>query len=208
MAVHLEIPKCLDRPPHRFHFPPPSQPLRIRIEGPLTAVQRLVPNVPWYLDLVRKPFPQPAGPPLAKMTFRQVYGRDVDPSIVGDMVLRDEYLGWVQEQRYGPLNGIDYYGVTFDHLVPPDDTNPEVLMINIIEMDYDDGQYADDVLRFTVNHSEYIGKKVIAVPRWCGVRRGTQDRSMINFCVADNQKLRDQGPIMMSDEEKFELGYE
>jgi hypothetical protein len=29
---------------------------------------------------------------------------------------------------------IDYYGVTFDHLVPPDDTNPEVLQINIVEI--------------------------------------------------------------------------
>lgn len=29
---------------------------------------------------------------------------------------------------------IDYYGVTFDHLVPADDTNPEVLQMNIIEI--------------------------------------------------------------------------
>jgi hypothetical protein len=37
---------------------------------------------------------------------------------------------------------IDYYGVTFDHLVPADDTNPEVLQINIIEIEEDNGVYA------------------------------------------------------------------
>jgi hypothetical protein len=32
---------------------------------------------------------------------------------------------------------IDYYGVTFDHLVPANNPNPMVLQINIIEMDND-----------------------------------------------------------------------
>lgn len=38
---------------------------------------------------------------------------------------------------------IDYYGVTFDHLVPPHDLDPEVLQIDIIEMDDDEGAYAN-----------------------------------------------------------------
>ncbi|RSL57091.1 hypothetical protein CEP54_008501 [Fusarium duplospermum] len=41
-----------------------------------------------------------------------------------------------------PWTRIDYYGVTFDHLVPSDDTDPEVLQINIIEMDHDEGACA------------------------------------------------------------------
>lgn len=80
---------------------------------------------------------------------------------------------------------IDYYGVTFDHLVPADDDNPEVLQINIIEMDNDGGQYADEELPFKVVPAEYTGKKVLAVPRCCQRRKGTQDRWKINFEVAE-----------------------
>jgi hypothetical protein len=59
----------------------------------------------------------------------------------------------------------DYYGVTFDHLVPADDPDPEVLVINIIEVDNDGGEYADggkyanEVLLFPVNPTEYTGQK-------------------------------------------------
>ena len=38
---------------------------------------------------------------------------------------------------------IDYYGVTFDHLVLIDDLNPEVLQINIVEVEDDNGAYAN-----------------------------------------------------------------
>jgi len=37
---------------------------------------------------------------------------------------------------------IDYYGVIFDHLVPKDDSNLEVLQINIVEIEDDAGIYA------------------------------------------------------------------
>ena len=43
---------------------------------------------------------------------------------------------------------IDYYGVIFDHLVPADDPDPEVLTINIIEVDNDGGAFANKVLLF------------------------------------------------------------
>ncbi|KAK8092300.1 uncharacterized protein PG998_014330 [Apiospora kogelbergensis] len=52
-----------------------------------------------------------------------------------DLIVRDEYLGWVDQK-----NEIDYYGVTFDHLVPTDDYFPEVLQINICEIDVDQGE--------------------------------------------------------------------
>jgi hypothetical protein len=45
---------------------------------------------------------------------------------------------------------IDYYGVTFDHLVPADNANPKVLQINIIEMDNDKGAYANEHLLFVI----------------------------------------------------------
>jgi hypothetical protein len=68
---------------------------------------------------------------------------------------------------------IDYYGVTFDHLVPADNPDPEVLAIYVTEVDSDrgvnadDGKYANEVLLFSVNPIEYTGKKVLAVPRCC-----------------------------------------
>lgn len=87
---------------------------------------------------------------------------------------------------------IDYYGVTFDHLVPADDPSPEVLQINIIEMDDDQGAYAKAVLPFAVDVTNYSGKNVLAVPRCCQTRKGTQDRDRVNDSVAesDAEKLR------------------
>jgi hypothetical protein len=68
---------------------------------------------------------------------------------------------------------IDYYGVTFDHLVPADDQIPEVLAISIIEVDNDRGAFANKVLLFQVDPTEYTGKKVLVVPRCCQVKKGT-----------------------------------
>lgn len=104
--------------------------------------------------------------------------------------MRDEYPAWVVEGGI-PQDRIDYYGVTFDHLVPADEPNPEVLAINIIEVDNDggvyadEGKYANEVLLFSVNPTEYTGKKVLAVPRCCQHKKGTQDRRRINGLVAE-----------------------
>jgi hypothetical protein len=81
---------------------------------------------------------------------------------------------------------IDYDGVTFDHPVAADDSNPEVLAINLIEVDNDGGIYADgriyanEVLPFPVDPTEYTGKRVLAVPRCCQHKKGTRDRARIN----------------------------
>jgi hypothetical protein len=80
---------------------------------------------------------------------------------------------------------IDYYGVTFDHLVPKGDTNPEVLVINIIEMDDDEGAYAREVLWCEIDRQDFTGKKVLAVPRCCQKKKGTQDRVRVNNLVAE-----------------------
>jgi hypothetical protein len=99
----------------------------------------------------------------------------------GALTVRDEYLAWVMEGRrpleqdhncwngclilletdHHPFSHIDYYGITFDHIVPADDPDPEVPAINIIEVDNDGGVYADggkyanDVLLFSVNPTDY-----------------------------------------------------
>ena len=84
---------------------------------------------------------------------------------------------------------IDYYGVTFDHLVTTGDADPEVLQINIIEMNDDQGRYADEHLRFAVVMSEYRGKRVLAVPRCCQSRKGTQDRGRVNSMVVQREAI-------------------
>lgn len=84
---------------------------------------------------------------------------------------------------------IDYYGVTFDHFVRADDPNPEVLAINIIEVDKDGGAFANEVLSFPIDVAEFVGEKVLAVPRCCQIKKGTQDRGRINGLVAERDRI-------------------
>ncbi|KAL6231090.1 hypothetical protein BDW75DRAFT_53715 [Aspergillus navahoensis] len=190
MALPLYIPPCIHTPPGQDHFPPPDQPPRIQNEGPLIAIQRLLPHMPWHLDLLDRTFPQPAGPELARLTYQRIYGREVCLETPGDLVVRDEYLGWIPEKH--PDQMIDYYGVTFDHLVPADDPNPEELQINIIEIEDDSGVYANKWLLSAVDPVEFIGKKVLAVPRCCQKRKGTQDRWRVNALVDQRVHGREQ----------------
>lgn len=99
MAIELYIPPCINTPAHTHHPPPPDKPLRIQIDGLLTSIQKLLPDVAWPLDARRLHFPLPAGSELAKVAFRKIYGREVDPELHGDLVVRDEYLRWVVEVR-------------------------------------------------------------------------------------------------------------
>ncbi|KAI0196530.1 hypothetical protein EV127DRAFT_416792 [Xylaria flabelliformis] len=178
MALELYIPPCIRNPIDPHHPPPPNKPLRIQIEGPLVAVERLFPNIQWHVQDIQPEFPQPAGPKLAELTYSLLYGRNPSPDIQGDLVVRHEYLGWIMKPK--PVQEIDYYGVTFDHLVPPDDYDPEVLQINIIEIEDDNGVYANTYMPFHVDPAEYAGKKVLAVPRCCQKRKGTTDRGRVN----------------------------
>lgn len=86
---------------------------------------------------------------------------------------------------------IHYFRVTFDHRVPEDDVNPEVLVINIIEVDdgggayADSGIYASEVLLFSINLEEFTGRRVLAVPRCCQKKKGTRDQRLINNQAAE-----------------------
>lgn len=99
MALPLYVPACIRSPQGPYRFPSPEKPLRIQIEGPLIAIKRLLPHIDWKLDQFDPPFPRPGGPELAKLAFQKIYGRDVCPGIPNDLVVRDEYLGWVQGVR-------------------------------------------------------------------------------------------------------------
>ncbi|KAK0624758.1 hypothetical protein B0T17DRAFT_252001 [Bombardia bombarda] len=95
MALELHIPPCIRASAHPLHPPPPEQPLRIQIEGPLVSIQKLLPEIPWNTSVASLMFPQPAGSELARLAYQKLYGREVRPEVSGDMVVRDEYLGWV-----------------------------------------------------------------------------------------------------------------
>ncbi|KAF2174852.1 hypothetical protein K469DRAFT_612999 [Zopfia rhizophila CBS 207.26] len=174
MALELYIRPCTHEPP-LCHSPPPNKPLRVHIQGPLESIQKLLPDASWCPI---GPFPQRGGLKLASLTHQKLYRVNYAPKV------RDEYLAYVIEGRI-PLDRIDYYGVTFDHLVPANDPNPEVLAINIIEVDNDGGAYANEFLSFPVDVTEYTGKKVLAVPRCGQKKKGTQDRGRINSLVAE-----------------------
>jgi hypothetical protein len=63
-----------------------------------------------------------------------------------------------------------------------------VLAISIIEVDNDGGAFANEVLSFAIDPTEYTGKKVLAVPRCCQVKKGTQDRQRRNDLVAERDR--------------------
>lgn len=159
--------------------------MRIQIEGPLVSVQKLLPNVSWHVDVCKPIFPQPAGPKLAELTYRAIYGHNALPDIGSRLVVRDEYLSWIHHK-----NEIDYYGVTFDNNVPSDEYFPEVLQINIIEIEADEGEYANEYLPFMISPADYIGKKILAVPRCCQKRKGSTDRRRVNGLVAERDVMR------------------
>lgn len=58
-------------------------------------------------------------------------------------------------------------------------------------METDDGPFANGAayvnehLLFPIDPSDYAGKKVLAVPRCCQKRKGSQDRLRINSGVAE-----------------------
>lgn len=101
MGHELHIPPCIREPVHPFHPPPLEKPLRIQIEGPLVSIRKLFPDATWDLGSFHVPprLPQPVGPLLARLTYETIYGRPVRPGIEGDLIVRDEYLGWIVESR-------------------------------------------------------------------------------------------------------------
>ncbi|KAI9667755.1 MAG: hypothetical protein M1821_000572 [Bathelium mastoideum] len=191
MAFELFIPKCTHAPAHELHSPSVERPLRINIEGPLVSIQRLLPNVTWHMETEAPDFPQEGGPALAKLTYETLYERSLDNETGDEVVIRDEYLGWVTESR--PSAEIDYYGITFDHRVPPGDDDPDILQINIIETFVSSGPYADGLayakewVRPSIGSEVHGEGKVPAIPRCCQNRKGTTDRWRTNQMV----KLRD-----------------
>jgi hypothetical protein len=75
--------------------------------------------------------------------------------------------------------------VTFDHLVPPHDGDPDTLQISIAETEYDQAGYLKDVYRGQADPGYYAPyrKRVGAIHQCCSIREGTADRWRINASV-------------------------
>ncbi|TLD14356.1 uncharacterized protein PgNI_02831 [Pyricularia grisea] len=155
MAYKLHIPDCILEPNHPFHFPFTQQTLTD--SHPRST--NLHPK-----DFLTRPTPQVPAPDFARLAYSTIYGCDPQPEVPDDLVIRHEYCGWISKPPL-PIEGFDYYGVTFDHLVPADDTNPEVLHINIIELEAKEGLYAnglnytDETLSYKVDPLSYLGER-------------------------------------------------
>ncbi|KAF2788609.1 hypothetical protein K505DRAFT_353095 [Melanomma pulvis-pyrius CBS 109.77] len=119
MALQLYISPCIHKSPHRLHPPPADKPLRNQIQGPLDSVQKLLPTVLWSNIM---PFLQPGMLMFARLIHQILCDAPTD---------------------YRPFSHIDGYGVAFDHLISVDEPDPEVLAIDIIEVDKNVGLYAD-----------------------------------------------------------------
>lgn len=96
---------------------------------------------------------------------------------------------------------------SIDHFVRSNDIDPEVLQINIIEMDGDEGEYANACLPFAVDWKEFTGKRILEVPRCCQMRKGTTDRLRINEGVRiREEEVEEEAALIASDAEGVSTG--
>jgi hypothetical protein len=96
MTLDLYIHPCIHDPPYH-HSPPLDKPLKIQIQGPLESIQKILPDTSWHTENFTTVFPQPAGPELARLTFRSLYPQENSGEAKGDLVVQDEYLAWTIE---------------------------------------------------------------------------------------------------------------
>jgi len=88
------------------------------------------------------------------------------------------------------MDSVDGYGITFDHLVPECDNDPETLMMNVC--DPSDPQAATyfklDLSRYNTGPESFV----LLVPRCCQLRQGTTDRKGINDQVREAKNIWDR----------------
>ncbi|PVH68525.1 hypothetical protein DL98DRAFT_441023, partial [Cadophora sp. DSE1049] len=125
-ALRTSIAPYHQKSHRRLHLPSPDQPLRIQVEGPPIALQKLLPKISWHTADHSPIFTLPGA------------GLYTDTSLNSSV--------------------IDYYGSTFNHVVPIDHTDPEVLQINIFEIEDDGGIYANKSSCFEIDPAVYTRK--------------------------------------------------
>jgi hypothetical protein len=93
MELELAIPPCISIPAHPLHFPSLDRPLRVQIAGPLASLMALLPDLKTTVDKgINSSFlPKALGLQFARMVYRKLYQREVQPEIVGDLELRNQF---------------------------------------------------------------------------------------------------------------------
>ncbi|CAH0043512.1 unnamed protein product [Clonostachys solani] len=191
MPAHLVIPPCEHNPAHPNHLPSYEKPLRIQILGTNSLIDQVFEDG-IHMPSQERPIVSPVdfdevGIRFAKMAFKQLYRRDVDPNNSSDFVPRYQYH--MYRGKRGECqpweHTIEGYGITFDHCVPEDDDDPETLMINVCGPS--DSQSAS---YYSLDLGVYKTSPatVLLVPRCCQLRKGTTDRKGINDQVREAKK--------------------
>ncbi|KND88830.1 hypothetical protein TOPH_06519 [Tolypocladium ophioglossoides CBS 100239] len=167
MPANLVIPPCEQNPTHPNHFPRHDKPLRVQILGLNETINQLF-NDGTKMPSQERPITSAvdfdeAGIRLAKMAFKLLYGRDVNSKDQSDFV---------------PRYHVDGYGITFDHLIPDADDDPETLMMNVC-----DPFEPEASIYFKLDLERYktgLESSVLLVLRCCQLRKGSTDRKGIN----------------------------
>ncbi|KAK1975434.1 hypothetical protein LZ30DRAFT_808466 [Colletotrichum cereale] len=169
MAFELYIPPCIADPQCDLHPPPFERPLRTQTDGPLVSIEEVPRGIQWNLPLVDPTeYFQPAGAKLAALTYKHLCGRDPEDGadVSGDLVLWDKYLNLIKHE------------------------SRELLQVNILEIDDDNGEYANNALPFRIDAKDCTGKKVLAVPRCCQKRKGIQDCARVHDHVLERERWK------------------
>jgi hypothetical protein len=93
MAHELYFPPCVLDPPHPLHPPPFDKPIRICAGGPLSAIEKLLPDLTWNLQLNSKIEFQQCALLLATFVYRTIYGRE--PVTEDGLRVRCETIGYL-----------------------------------------------------------------------------------------------------------------
>ncbi|KAI9866505.1 MAG: hypothetical protein M1813_001056 [Trichoglossum hirsutum] len=193
MSYTLRIPPCGQAPAHPHHFPPLDKPLRVAVDALVPVSRKLFPDIELpagHADQLR--LLEEAGGRLAKLTFSRLYGRDPDSSRAGDFVVR---LGGFRETPATDSDDGICLQVFFDHLVPPTDSEPEVLQLGIV--DPQDRPANDEFSKITISEGEFKDC-FVAVPLCCQKRDGPDVqagvRASVNATVVDIGSMMDSLP--------------
>ncbi|KAI9782833.1 MAG: hypothetical protein M1839_004584 [Geoglossum umbratile] len=174
MPPTLRIPPCGETPAHSHHPPSLDKPLRIAVGAPVPIARKLFPDAEITHDYDEPFSAQEVGDRLAKLAFFRLYGRDPDPSQVGDYVVRT--AGFLQPQVVESEDQV-YLDTFFDHLVPPEESNPEVLQLRIV--DPRDPSSIDKLSKIAISE-DVFENCFVALPLCCQKGNRSHVRASVN----------------------------
>ncbi|KAK3937664.1 hypothetical protein QBC46DRAFT_319192 [Diplogelasinospora grovesii] len=175
----LMIPPCGENPRHPCHPPAIDKPLRISVMGSKKEVECLLPERPRLPTQPGQEYEE-TGVCFPRLVFATLYGRDVDDSVQGDFVLRGQFYGYgLKRGEIGPNK------IVSPTMASPDDTDPEVLQLNIFTASMSWWSKLPNLEQRLQDLSV-----LVLVPRCCQTREGTTDRMRV---MRVNDDVKDRG---------------